>query len=1493
MDRFMGRIGACVLLWVLAAGGLGAQTANQPRMITTIAGTDFAFPAQPLPAVNAPLGAVTAVAVDHSGNLYLSDSGNHMVLRVDGNGTLSVIAGNGIARSSGDGGPAVSASLAAPGSLAIDGGGNVFLVDNGHVREITAAGVISTLPGLAGAYSIAADQANTLYVGGDSGVQKRTPDGAITVIAGTASLYPTAIAVDENGNIFMTSGAQPSGDGQDGIVREIAADGTITTVAHGLYYPKGLRVDAKGNIFVAEYLAGQTNSNRVLEITNGVASAIAGNGTLPLAGDGGPALNAAMAPVDVAVADNGTVYIADVYNSRVRAVQAGVITTAAGNGAFQFSGDQGPAASATFRGPTGVAVDAQGNLYIADTGNNRIRQVSPAGTTTTVAGNGVAAFRGDGGAATAASLSAPTGIAVDTAGNLYIADTGNNRVRKVNSAGVISTIAGNGSAVFFGGFGRYYLGPGFTDPSYSGDGGPAASAPLSAPSAVALDAAGNVFIAEVFRIRKVAPDGTITTVAGSGPGVCPPAPLPGYCGSFGGDGGPATKATLSAPNGVAVDGQGNLYIADSGNGRVREVTKDGVINTIVQTNVQTFDPHIPPIIRDLPLGVALDSSGGVYYSDVYNQNQNLFDTTLPTAAKVAVVMGSGSATIAGGGAQGYAGDGGLAAGAAFSNPAGIAFDAAGNLYIADTGNNRVREVLAAPPPFFVAPASLTFTGPAGGDNPPAQSLSLTSPTPGLAFTATTSAKWIGVDQASGPMPAVVQVSVNTSGLAVGTYVGSVAITIPATGAVILAAVKLTVFAVPTAIGRLPILQVTSPSITFTAAQGGPAATQSIQVTSTEGELPFTAGIATGGGQWLSLTAQSSVASDTAPATVSVTATPGTLATGTYGGVIVLSSGGQSIYIPVTLTVTGPAASIVLSQNALTFNAVAGGGMPLAQLFGILNTGGGSMPWTAAAMTLSGGNWLQLSTSAGTVARPLLDVSTVNAGVNTAGLQPGTYYGTIRISAANASNSPQALTVILNVLQPGTNLGPQIYPNGLIFTGVAGTSPGSEDVAVGNPSAAANSYLSSTIGPLTFIPGSATIQPNVPVTLHVSPDFSSLAPGITRGTIALQFSDGSPAQAINVLMSVAPATAPALVANARGKADPRLASCPPQALNVVLRAPQPARSFTATVGQSMTIEAAVSDACGNPVVGGSQQAKVVVLFSNGDQALPMTYLGNGIWQAAWPVGHAAQLVAVNVTATILQNATVVGGQASLTGSAVAPGPTNAAPLIGSVIHAASSVAGAPVSPGELIAIKGANLTNGAGANLPLPLPVSYGGTQVFFGTQALPIIYSSSGQMNVQAPFNLPVNAAYQLTVRNGNTVSVPQTVVIASVQPGIFTLSETGSGQGEIFKSDDVTPAQPGTPAAIGEMVVIYCTGLGDVSPAVQNGQSPPANPPAQTVNAVSVTIGGQAAKVLFSGLTPGSPGVYQINALVPAGVTPGDAVPVTISVGSETSPAGVTMAVR
>jgi uncharacterized protein (TIGR03437 family) len=246
------------------------------------------------------------------------------------------------------------------------------------------------------------------------------------------------------------------------------------------------------------------------------------------------------------VDSNGNLYVSDTQNARVRKISNGTINTVAGNGTAGYGGDGGAAASAQLNIPTGLAVDGNNNLYIADFSNNRVRKVTPGGTITTLAGNGLEGYSGDGGPANGAQLTTPVGLAADSSGNVYIADSGNNAVRVVNASGIISTVAGNGLA------------------GYSGDGGPALLAMVGSPTGLAVDPSGNLYISDdSLRVRKVYTSGFITTIAGDG--------ARGYTG----DGGVAPFATMNGPAGIALASNGNLYVADSGNSAIRELLLGG------------------------------------------------------------------------------------------------------------------------------------------------------------------------------------------------------------------------------------------------------------------------------------------------------------------------------------------------------------------------------------------------------------------------------------------------------------------------------------------------------------------------------------------------------------------------------------------------------------------------------------------------------------------------------------------------------------------------------------------------------------------------------------------------------------------------------------------------------------------------------------------------------------------------------------------------------
>jgi hypothetical protein len=366
------------------------------------------------------------------------------------------------------------------------------------------------------------------------------------------------------------------------------------------------------------FAATEAHGQAILSVTpTATASTVAGTGTVGYTGDKGAATGATFSsPGAVAYDAKGDLFIADTNNNVIREVSAaGVVTTVAGNGMQGYSGDGGPATSAELNVPTGIAVDSSGNLYIADSQNNRIREVSN-GTITTVAGDGNAGFSGDGGAATSAELDLPTAVAVDASGNLYIADTDNQRVREVSS-GKISTVAGNGVEGF------------------SGDGGAATSAELDTPTGVAVDASGNLFIADSHnnRIREVS-NGTITTVAGSGSVT--------FAGGFSGDGGNATAAQLAKPTGIALDAAGNIYIADANNNRLREVG-NGSISTVAGTGVQGYGGDGSPATGaelDNPQGVAVNSSGNAVIADT--QNERVRGVNLPTLSYASQGVGIAS-----------------------------------------------------------------------------------------------------------------------------------------------------------------------------------------------------------------------------------------------------------------------------------------------------------------------------------------------------------------------------------------------------------------------------------------------------------------------------------------------------------------------------------------------------------------------------------------------------------------------------------------------------------------------------------------------------------------------------------------------------------------------------------------------------------------------------------------------------------------------------------
>jgi sugar lactone lactonase YvrE len=620
------------------------------------------------------------LATDGAGDLYIADAFNHRVRKVTPDGRIRTVAGTGVSGSSGDGGLATAARLAGPRGLAVDPSGNLYIVDleANRVRRVAANGVITTVAGngardstgdggsataaaLAAPMDVAVDSAGTLFIATATSIRKVTAGGTISTFAqfsgtnGSSTCTGSGawgVALDAARNLYA---ADPNCGG----LNRVSPLGIVTHLRSGIF--SDVAVDAIGNVYVGDlenYTVGKL-------APSGQFTSVAGGGIAGYSGDGGPATAALLGAPLALAADSDVLYISDSGNRRVRMIapnrKAGTI---AGSGVPGPAGDGGAAAAAQLNFPSGVAVDRAGNVYVADSANNRIRVIGAAGSVTTFAGTGVAGFSGDGGVATGAEISSPTAVAFDPAGALLIADTGNNRVRKVSTTGVITTIAGSGSAGF------------------AGDGGRPGAALLDRPSGVAADGTGSVYIADTLnhRVRKIV-GGRIITFAGSGAAGLGQ-------GAYGGDGGKATAARLNLPEGIALDPQGGVYVSDTGNNRVRRVDKAGTITTLAGTGARRFSGdggQAGSAELAAPSGLSVDGAGNLYIADSLNN-------------RVRIVTPAGLiSTLIGIGTPGFSGDGGPGTLAHLARPKGLAVDATGRVLVADYSNQRVRVLDNAPP----------------------------------------------------------------------------------------------------------------------------------------------------------------------------------------------------------------------------------------------------------------------------------------------------------------------------------------------------------------------------------------------------------------------------------------------------------------------------------------------------------------------------------------------------------------------------------------------------------------------------------------------------------------------------------------------------------------------------------------------------------------------------------------------------------------------------
>lgn len=802
---------------------------------------------------------------------------------------------------------------------------------------------------------------------------------------------------------------------------------------------------------------------------------------------------------------------------------------------------------------------------------------------------------------------------------------------------------------------------------------------------------------------------------------------------------------------------------------------------------------------------------------------------------------------------------GIAAGSSYTGT--VNFSGGGGIVSVPVTMN----ISAQPARFTVAPASLSFSYQKGNSAVPAtQSIAVFSLPTGAAFTATASSNgsWLSVGS-GGTTPGALAVSVNVSGLAAGSYSGSIALgslSVP---------VSLTVLA------AAPAVLSVSPGIeTLSLVQGAAATGGQVTVANIGGgTLDFSASSDQG---WLTVGPGSGSVIPGSPVSLPFGVNPANLTPGVYTGHITVSDENSPAESAVTvvLTVTATATpSIQLSNTGLTLTGVTGGSPPQAQTVVVSNSGAGSLNWSTQVSTTSGGSWLVAT--AGT--------RSVSISANTNGLAAGVYYGSVNVVAANASNSPQAISVVLNLLAASVSAGVTVSTGGVLLLGSS-----SQTVGLYNAGSGAISYVASVFANggswLTVSPASGMVNAGAN-SISIAANLNGLT-GVQQGQVTLAFGDGSSAVIQVVALGLGSGSA-----RGGGVADLRaqtsVAACPGGKASFLIPVfSEPASASSVEVASAVTVEAQAVDDCGHAVTaaaGGSVQ----VSFSNGDAAINLNDVGAGVWEATWvPVKPGASVV---LTAGSSENGLTTNPALSALSSvtvSVLAAAANAAPQPTGIANAASAAQAVPevVAPGSYVAIYGTGL---AGSGNPsasaLPLPTMLNGTQMFLGGLPMPLLYAGPGQVNALVPQGIAPNATYPLVVMRGTAQSVPVPLTVTELQPGAYTVNTSGSGAGIVTNALTGILNSASNPAHAGDYLVVYATGLGalvgrDGQSEPSDGAAAPTNIVYSTTAQVTATIGGVNTPVLFSGLTATFAGLYQVNLQVPAGVAPGSAVPLVLT---------------